>query len=106
MSRQGFGQPQDFGPKAPTTVKALLAHLENARRQGFSSIVEVFAPGMSAMSAPIRRGNGPAFGVVTIAGPLIRLTEERMQALGPALLQTTQELAMTSSGSALLKNRG
>lgn len=106
VSRQGFGQPEDFGPNAPTTVKALLAHLEAARLHGFSRIVEVFAPGMSAMAAPIRRGNGPVIGVVTIAGPLMRLTEERMETLGPALLQTTQELAITSSGSALLKNRG
>lgn len=106
VSQQGFGQPEDYGPQAPTTVKALLAHLEKTRRQGFSTIVEVFAPGMSAMAAPIRRGKGPVIGVVTIAGPLIRLTEARMQALAPALLETTQELAMTSSGSALLRNRG
>lgn len=106
VSKQGFGQPQDYGPQAPTTVKALLAHLETTRLHGFSRIVEVFAPGMSAMAAPIRRGNGPVIGVVTIAGPLMRLSEARMQALGPALLDTTHELALTSSGSALLKNRG
>jgi DNA-binding IclR family transcriptional regulator len=61
---------------------------------------------MTAMAAPIRQGNGPVIGVVTIAGPLVRLTPERMQALGPALLNTTHELAMASAGSPLLKKRG
>ena len=106
VARQGFGKPEDYGPNAPTTVKALLAYLRTARQQGFSTIVEVFAPAMTAMAAPIRQGNGPVIGVVTIAGPLVRLTPERMQALGPALLNTTHELAMASAGSPLLKKRG
>ncbi len=106
VARQGFGKPEDYGPNAPTTVKALLTYLRTARQQGFSTIVEVFAPAMTAMAAPIRQGNGPVIGVVTIAGPLVRLTPERMQALGPALLNTTHELAMASAGSPLLKKRG
>lgn len=107
VAKRGFGKPEDYGPNAPTTVKALLAYLEAARERGFSMIVEVFAPAMTAMAAPIRSShNGAVIGVVTIAGPLVRLTEERMRALGPALLATTQELAMASSGSALLRKRG
>lgn len=107
VAKRGFGKPEDYGPNAPTTVKALLAYLQAARERGFSLIVEVFAPAMTAMAAPIRSShNGAVMGVVTIAGPLVRLTEERMHALGPALLATTTELAMASSGSALLRKRG
>ncbi|MBT9512825.1 MAG: IclR family transcriptional regulator [Acidovorax sp.] len=107
VAKRGFGKPEDYGPNAPTTVKALLAYLQAARERGFSLIVEVFAPAMTAMAAPIRSShNGAVMGVVTIAGPLVRLTEERMHALGPALLATTAELAMASSGSALLRKRG
>lgn len=105
VARQGFGKPEDFGPKAPTTVKALLAFLKAARQRGFSMIVEVFAPAMTAMAAPIRGSNGAVIGVVTIAGPLVRLTEARMLELGPALLGTTHELALASGASALFKRR-
>lgn len=105
VMKQGFGKPEDYGPNAPTTVKALLGHLNTTRQQGYSTIVEVFAPAMTAMAAPIRRGNESALGVVTIAGPMVRLTEKRMSDLGEALLQTTQELAMASAGSALFKKR-
>lgn len=105
VARQGFGKPEDFGPRAPTSVKALLAHLRAARKQGFAMINEVFAPGMSAMAAPVRSGSGAVIGVITIAGPLVRLTEERMRELGPALLATAQDVAQASGASALFRRR-
>lgn len=100
VSRQGFGQPKDYGPNAPTTVKALLALLEQARSRGFAMIDEVFAPGMSAMAAPVMRGR-EAIGVISIAGPRQRLTVARMQALAPALLAATAELGPISRASTL-----
>lgn len=105
VAQQGFGKPENFGPKAPTTVKALLAHLRAARKHGYSTINEVFAPAMTAMAAPVRSGNGVVIGVITIAGPLVRLTEERMHALGPALLDTAHEVARASGASAMFKKR-
>lgn len=103
VARQGFGQPEQFGPKAPTTVKALLAHLKLARSRGFSVISEVFAPAMTAMAAAVRNPRGEVIGVVTIAGPLIRLTEERMLALGPTLMDTAAQVGQASSASALFR---
>ena len=101
MSRQGFGAPKDYGPKAPTTVQALLEHLQAARLRGYSMIDEVFAPGMTAMAAPVQRRGRPALGVISIAGPRTRLTPARMTELGPALLAAAAELAATSSASSL-----
>jgi len=100
VSRQGFGAPKDYGPKAPTTVKALLAFLNAARARGFALIDEVFAPGMTAMAAPVLRGR-MAIGVISIAGPRTRLTPARMQALAPALLAAAGELGPISRASTL-----
>ena len=86
VNQQGFGKPEDFGPNAPKNAKALLPFLHNARARGFSMINEVFAPAMTAMAAPLRGHNNVVLGVITIAGPLVRLTEKRMEALGPTLL--------------------
>ena len=105
VAAQGFGRPEDFGPRAVTSVKALLGYLKAARQRGYSMIVEVFAPAMTAMAAPIQTADGSVVGVVTIAGPMVRLTEERMVALGPALLDTTRQLAQASGASPLLKKR-
>ncbi|MBT2325818.1 IclR family transcriptional regulator [Variovorax paradoxus] len=105
VARQGFGTPQEFGPKAVTSVKALLVYLRAARKRGFAMINEVFAPAMSAMAAPVRIGNGTVIGVVTIAGPVVRLTDARMLSLGPALLATAEDVAHASGASALLRRR-
>ncbi len=101
VTRQGFGDPRHFGPKAPTTIRALLKILQEDRKRGFSMIVEMYAPGMTAMSAPVQRRGEPAIGVITIAGPMMRLTPERMASLGPDLVAIAAELATASSASSL-----
>jgi IclR family transcriptional regulator, acetate operon repressor len=104
VARQGFGQPSDYGPNAPTTVRALLKFVHAARSRGFSVIDEVFAPGMSAMAAPVLRGKA-TLGVISIAGPRVRLTEARMLELGPSLLDAAAELAAASHASTHFKDR-
>jgi IclR family transcriptional regulator, acetate operon repressor len=103
--RQGFGKPENFGPKAPTTIKAVTAYLQASRKRGFSMIVEVFAPAMSAMAAPVRSADGRVVGVVTIAGPLVRLTEPRMLELGPKLLAAADSVSWVSGSSLMFKKR-
>lgn len=105
VAKQGFGDPADYGPKAPTTIKALLPYLRNTRSRGFSLINEVFAPAMSAMAAPVRVGHAPALGVITIAGPVVRLTEARMLALGPTLMDTAHAVARASGASAMFRRK-
>lgn len=100
VSRQGFGTPAAYGPKAPTTIKALLGFLHAARVRGFAMIDEVFAPGMSAMAAPVLRRK-EAIGVISIAGPRVRLDNARMHELAPALLAAAAELGPISNASSL-----
>jgi IclR family acetate operon transcriptional repressor len=100
VSRQGFGSPKDYGPNAPATVQALLKLLQVARLRGFAMIDEMFAPGMSAIAAPVMR-RGDAVGVISIAGPRSRLTAARMQQLAPTLLAATAELGPISRASTL-----
>jgi IclR family acetate operon transcriptional repressor len=103
--RQGFGDPRDFGPNAPTTLPALMDMLASHRRRGFSLIQDVYAPGMSSMSAPVqRRGEGVTAAVI-VAGPTLRFTEEKMLACGPDLLASAGELALLGNASPLLDSR-
>ncbi len=100
VSRQGFGTPRDYGPKAPTTIKALLGFLHAARVRGYAMIDEVFAPGMASMAAPVLR-RSDAVAVISIAGPRTRLTAARIHALAPALLAAASELGPISNASTL-----
>lgn len=106
VARQGFGDPKEYGPKAPTTYKALMKILAEDRQRGFSLINEMYAPGMTALAAPVQRKGHAAIAVITIAGPLIRLTPQRMLELGAPLLRAAGELAMSSSASSLFAQRG
>ncbi|MFT4191954.1 MAG: IclR family transcriptional regulator [Comamonas sp.] len=103
VARKGLGRAEDFGPKAPTSLQQVMTLVKAARRRGYSLITDVFAPGMSSMAAPVLDTAGRAIGVVTIAGPSVRLTEPRMTALGPALLKTAQQVGHASMASSLFK---
>ncbi|WP_431025096.1 IclR family transcriptional regulator [Halomonas sp. H5] len=103
VAEQGFGNVEEYGPQAPTTVSELLEALRETRTRGVSMTVETFSPGMNAMATPVRRANQPALGTLSIAGPSIRFTEERMQALGDELLKVADELAASTSASSLLR---
>jgi DNA-binding IclR family transcriptional regulator len=104
VTRQGLGDPKQYGPNAPTSIKALLKVLEAHRKRRFSIIQDAYAPGMSSMAAPVKRVDGPTTGVVVIAGPSPRLPLKRMLQFGPALLAAADELAVAGNASALLKS--
>lgn len=104
VSRQGLGTPRNFGPNAPTSVRALLKMLDEHRKRGFSIIQDVYAPGMSSMAAPIQRQGEASTGVLVIAGPSLRLSTAKMNRFGPALLAAANELAATGAASPLLKS--
>ena len=69
------------------------------RERGFSMTTDTYSLGLSAMSAPVRFAGQPAFGVVTVAGPTVRFTPEKMQALASDLISTAQQLAASSGAS-------
>ena len=100
VMQQGIGKPKDYGPKAPSTVKAVLGFLHAARTRGFAMIDEVFAPGMAAIAAPVLR-QGNAIGVISVAGPRLRLTSARMLALSRPLFDAAAELGPMSKASSL-----
>lgn len=101
--RQGLGTPRQFGPNAPTSVKALTALLRAHAKRGYSLIQDMYAPGMSSMAAPVQRKGEPAAGVIVVAGPSARLSARAMARFGPDLLAAAGELAMAGQASSLLK---
>jgi IclR family transcriptional regulator, acetate operon repressor len=99
VARQGIGAPEDFGPNAPHSLQAVLAAVHETRARGYAITVDTYSLGMSAVSAPVRFAGQPAIGVLTIAGPTVRLTQERMQALAPELVTVAQQLAAASGAA-------
>ncbi|MGE8367812.1 IclR family transcriptional regulator [Cupriavidus basilensis] len=99
-AQQGLGMPLAYGPNAPSSMQTMLEMVHAARGCGFSMTQETFTPGLNAIAAPVRLGGQPPMGVISIAGPTVRFTEVRMQALGPGLVSSAAQLAKASGASA------
>lgn len=106
LGTQEIGSAEEFGPNAPRTVQAILAHVQAARERGYSITVETYTAGLNAMAAPVRLAGQPPLGVVSIAGPTVRFTEARMESLAPELLSFAAQLAAASSASPFLSRVG
>jgi IclR family transcriptional regulator, acetate operon repressor len=105
VARQGFGTPEEYGPAAPTDPLQFLKLLHAARKRGYGMTHDMFGPGLSSMAVPIRRKGEPPAGIVSIAGPSVRLTPERCAELAPRLLAAADELASASATSPLFVAR-
>lgn len=90
---RGFTTPEGFGNRALRSVDELRRHLDETRRRGYALAIEEGEPGTVAIAAAFRAydsADAPAAGTVSIAGPLVRLNEQRIDDIAPLLLRTTQ----------------
>jgi IclR family transcriptional regulator, acetate operon repressor len=107
VGKQGFGKLNEYGPQAPRTLASLRQRMAQARAAGYAWVVDSSAPGTSAMAATLRHPvTKRVLGTVSVAGPSVRLTEERMAALAPIMLEAAAELSAASVGSAWLSDPG
>jgi IclR family transcriptional regulator, acetate operon repressor len=93
---RGFATPEGFGKRALRSVDELRRHLDETRRRGYALAVEEGEPGTVAIAAAFRAYAGadaPIAGTVSIAGPLVRLTDQRIEDMAPMLLRTTHAIA-------------
>lgn len=106
VARQPPDDRNQTGHNAPKTLSEVQARIDNARAKGWAHVHDSIEEGISAMAAPLIVGEGASVpGVVSIAGPSVQLTAERMEELAPSLLATATELSqLASSFSHELRN--
>ncbi|WP_028713061.1 IclR family transcriptional regulator [Paracoccus sp. J55] len=93
-------QAEGMGPNAPTSISLLLQQLAEARARGYATAVDSYIAGMAAMAVPVRyHGDGPVLGCLSIAGPAVRMTPERMAELAPRLQAAAGELGAAAAGT-------
>ncbi len=92
---QGIGTPERFGPKARTTIEAILDELERTRMRGWALTVEEAEAGVVAIAAAIRDPDRPAdaVGTVSVAGPVARITPDRYDGIAAAVAATAAQLS-------------
>ncbi|GEO84819.1 MULTISPECIES: IclR family transcriptional regulator [Alphaproteobacteria] len=101
VSAQGLlRRAEGGGANAPRSLTLLLEQLAEARARAYATAVDSYIAGMAAMAVPVRyHGNGPVLGCLSIAGPAVRMTAERMADLAPRLQSAAVELGEAAVGS-------
>ncbi|HYP85318.1 IclR family transcriptional regulator [Variovorax sp.] len=105
VAKQGLGDPKSYGPEAPVSLKAFMEQVQATRKRGFATTMNVFLPGMSSMATPVFDPKKEVVAVLIIAGPTTRLTQERMESLSNALIETARELTAASTVSQIFQRR-
>lgn len=107
VSAQGLVRQADgIGPNAPRSLTVLLQHLAEARARGYAIAVDSYLPGMAAMAVPVRfHGDGQVLGCLSIAGPAVRMSSERMAELAPRLQEAAAELGEAAAGSHYFRSK-
>lgn len=98
--RDGFGTPQQHGSNVLQSVESLLEDLNRTKQQGFGLAWEEAEPGIGAIAVgvPIDLEEGtPLIGTVSVAGPVFRLSKERLLEFLPLLQDASQELCELGS---------
>jgi IclR family acetate operon transcriptional repressor len=102
VSQQGLGMPDQFGPNAPKSLKALLKALHDTRKSGFALTEETYTPGLNAIAVPVGLAGQMPLGTISVAGPSSRLTRQRMLSIAPQLVSAAGQLAAASGASPML----
>lgn len=90
----GFHAADKYGPNVVRTIEALLRELDATRQRGYGMAMSEAEPGVSAMAAAIRsEEGGAALGTVSVAGPDLRMAQDRIHELAPLVVQSAFELS-------------
>ena len=95
LKARGLKSARTLGPRVATSVRDVLAHLARVREQGFATAVEEAELGTAAVAVAFRAGPGsdaPVAGTISVAGPITRITEARMEAFAAMLHDAAAEV--------------
>jgi DNA-binding IclR family transcriptional regulator len=81
---------------APATITdpgELRIELERVRWDGFAAAVDELETGLAAMAAPVRGASGEVVAALSITGPTVRMTPDRIKDLCKALVAESDSLS-------------
>lgn len=96
LAAAGLARPSGVGPKCSDSIAALREALHETRARGWATSIEEAEAGTSALAVPVlacASPDAPAVGTISVAGPSLRITPDRFEALATALRETATEMA-------------
>jgi len=81
------------GPNTITSRRKLRAEVEQIRSTGYAVDNEELAPGLRCVSAPVYDHTGRAGYALSVSGPTLRMTLERIEAMHPVVVRICRRLS-------------
>lgn len=114
IDKQGLTPPKGAAEGVTLTMDRALEVVARTRSQGHAEAVDCFLAGMAAIAVPLPSppsprsspslsADRPARGCLSIAGPVVRLTEKRRAELVPALHAAAAEIATMRPASGFFR---
>lgn len=91
---------EGFTHKTIVDIGTLLPHLEEIRNRGYSIDDEEHELGIKCAAAPILNSKGEVVAGISVAGPIMRITEEKLSAMAAEVLKTSLEISKMLGGKA------
>jgi IclR family transcriptional regulator, acetate operon repressor len=76
-----------------TDPQQLREELERVRQYDCATAVDELEPGLAAMAAPVRGAHGEVVAALSVTGPSVRMTPERILELQPILIDEARRLS-------------
>jgi IclR family transcriptional regulator, KDG regulon repressor len=76
-----------------TSTEEFLRELKQIRQRGYALDLEENEYGITCIAAPVLDHLGNVVAAVSISGPTTRMTTERLNQLGPVMIQTSQQIS-------------
>jgi IclR family transcriptional regulator, acetate operon repressor len=89
----GVATPGVAATGVAATGGATARELDAVRRSGFATSIDELEIGLSAMAAPVRGAHGEVIAALSISGPTLRMTPERIEELRPILTSEAASLS-------------
>ncbi len=67
--------------------------LESVRRNGWATVIDELEDGLAAMAAPVSGARGDVVAALSISGPTLRMTPQRIEQLHPLLIDEARALS-------------
>jgi IclR family transcriptional regulator, acetate operon repressor len=84
--------PAALTPQTITDPARLKTELARVRRDGFAEAIDELELGLAAIAAPVRGAGGQVVAALSITGPTVRMTAERVAQLKPVLIEEAATL--------------
>jgi DNA-binding IclR family transcriptional regulator len=87
-----------FTPHTVIDPQHLRAQLEEVRRQGYGVACGEYEEGFNGVSAAVTGPGGRPVAFVSVSGPAYRVTTERLEELGPRVVEAARSMSRALVG--------